>query len=145
MVWECGSLKSPRPDGVNFGFTKEFWDTIKGDFIIFLVEFHVNGKIVRVANSAFIVLVQKHGNPKGMNDFRPISLIGCMTKVLSKLLAKKLKGVLHKVISSPQSAFIEDRQMVDRTLISNELVDEAKRKKLKLYYSKSILRRRSIM
>jgi hypothetical protein len=28
--WDCDSFKSPGPDGVNFGFIKEFWDNIKG-------------------------------------------------------------------------------------------------------------------
>jgi len=31
-VWDCESSKSPRPDGINFGFLKEFWGVIKDDF-----------------------------------------------------------------------------------------------------------------
>lgn len=50
--------------------------------------------------------------------------------VLSKILANRLEGVIHKVISSPQGAVLEDRQMADNILIANELVDEAKRKKI---------------
>lgn len=49
------SLKSPGSNGVNFGFIKELWETIKGDVIRSLAEFHANGKIVREANDAFIV------------------------------------------------------------------------------------------
>jgi hypothetical protein len=37
-VWDCDSYKSPGPDGVNFGFIKEFWDILKDDFLRFMVE-----------------------------------------------------------------------------------------------------------
>jgi hypothetical protein len=58
-VWDCESSKSPGPDGVNFGFIKEFWEVIKGDFERFMDEFHSNGRLVRGANSTFIVLIPK--------------------------------------------------------------------------------------
>ena len=31
-IWDCDSYKSPGPDGVSFGFLKEFWELVKGDF-----------------------------------------------------------------------------------------------------------------
>ncbi|MCI10103.1 endonuclease/exonuclease/phosphatase family protein, partial [Trifolium medium] len=41
-LWDCDSYKSPGPDGVNFGFLKEFWSELKGDIMLFLSEFHRN-------------------------------------------------------------------------------------------------------
>lgn len=76
---------------VRFDFIKEFWETIKGDFLRLLGEFHANRKIVRGTNNAFIELVSKHDSLTGMNGFWPISLIGCMMKVLTKILAKRMK------------------------------------------------------
>jgi hypothetical protein len=90
-VWECESSKSPGPDGVNFGFIKEFWDDIKEDFITVMGEFHSNGRMVRGANSSFIVLIPKNKNPVKLADYRPISLIGCIYKVIAKVLANRLK------------------------------------------------------
>lgn len=49
-----------------------------------------------------------------------------MYKVLSKLLANRLRKVMHQIILDCQSAFIKNRQIMDGTLIANELVDEAK-------------------
>lgn len=37
MVWDCDSSKSLDPDGIKFGFIKEFWEVLKGDFIIFII------------------------------------------------------------------------------------------------------------
>lgn len=49
-----------------------------------LDEFHNNGKLVRGLNSSFIVLIPKKEAAEALNEFRPISLIGCIYKILSK-------------------------------------------------------------
>ena len=58
-VWDCENYKSPGPDGINFGFIKEFWDTMKEDVMRFLVEFHRNGRLAQGINSTFITLIPK--------------------------------------------------------------------------------------
>jgi len=55
-VWDCDNYKSPEPDGVNFGFLKEFWDDVKGDVMHFITDFHRNGRLTRGINNTFIVL-----------------------------------------------------------------------------------------
>ncbi|MCH96748.1 cysteine-rich receptor-like protein kinase, partial [Trifolium medium] len=62
-----------------------------------------------------------------VSDFRPISLVGCLYKVLAKVLANRLRGVIGKLISETQSAFVRGRQILDGIMIANELVDDAKR------------------
>jgi len=126
-VWDCDSFKSPGPDGVNFGFIKQFWDMMKDDFMRFIVEFHRNGKLTKGVNSTFIALIPKVSSPQHFNEFRPISLVGCMYKVLAKVLANRLRGVLGSVISNSQSAFVKGKQILDGILIANEAVDEARR------------------
>ncbi|MCI34400.1 cysteine-rich receptor-like protein kinase, partial [Trifolium medium] len=46
-VWDCDSYKSPGPDGINFGFIKDFWAELRGDVMRFLSEFHRNGKLAK--------------------------------------------------------------------------------------------------
>lgn len=130
-VWNCDNNKSPGPDGVSFSFIKKFWVDVKEDFIGFLQDFYWNGKLVRGSNCSFIVLVPKKDNPQRVSDFRPISLIGCMYKVSSKVLANRLRKVIHSLISlisESQSTFIKGRQILDGILIANKVVDDAKRK-----------------
>ena len=43
-VWDCGSHKSPGPNGLNFKFIKEFWEVIKREVLRFLDEFYVNDR-----------------------------------------------------------------------------------------------------
>lgn len=58
-----------------------------------------------------------------LNDCRPISLVGCVYKIISKLLAERLKKVIHKLVNRQQMAFIKGRQIVDAVMIANEPVD----------------------
>jgi hypothetical protein len=82
-IWDCDSFKSPGPDGVNFGFIKDFWEEMKGDVMRFISEFHRNGKLTKGLNSTFIALIPKVDSPQRLNDFRPISLVGNLYKILA--------------------------------------------------------------
>jgi hypothetical protein len=101
-LWDCDSFKSPGPDGISFDFIKRFWDLLKNDFIRFLAEFHRNGKLSKGVNSTFIALIPKVTSPQLLHDFRPISLVGCLYKVLAKVLANRLRGVIGSVVSDSQ-------------------------------------------
>nr|ABD32615.1 RNA-directed DNA polymerase, putative [Medicago truncatula] len=124
-VWDCDSDKSPGPDGINFGFIKEFWIEMKDEIVRFVSEFHRNGKLSKGINTTFIALIPKVDSPQKLNDFRPISLVGSLYKILAKLLANRLRGVIGSVVSESQSAFVKNRQILDGILIANEAVDKA--------------------
>lgn len=51
--------------------------------------------------------------------------MGRIYKIISKLLASRIKKVLYSINSYSQSAFVSGRQMLDRVVVSNELVDYA--------------------
>jgi hypothetical protein len=115
------------------GFFKEFWEVLKVDLLNFFAEFYHNGKLTKGLNSTFIALIPKVENPQRVADFRPISLVSSVYKILSKVLANRLRMVVGNVVSASQSAFIKGRQILDGILIANELVDDAKCKK-KIYF-----------
>lgn len=131
-VWDCDSDKSPGPDGITFGFTKEFWLDMKDEIVRFVYEFHRNGKLSKGINTTFIALIPKVASPQNINDFRPISLVGSLYKILAKLLSNRLRGVIGSVVSESQSAFVKNRQILDGILIANEVVDEACKSKKEL-------------
>ncbi|GKV49628.1 hypothetical protein SLEP1_g56369 [Rubroshorea leprosula] len=133
----CEGTKAPGPDGFNFSFLKFAWNCLKEDFMSFFAEFHQNGRLVRGLNSSFITLIPKKLNPLELKDFRPISLIGCLYKLLAKVLANRLKGVMSGIISDTQSTFLGGRQLVDSVLVLNEVIDEVKLKKQKAFVFKA--------
>jgi len=83
--------------------------------------------LTKGVNSTFIALIPKVNIPQRLNDYRPISLVGCLYKVLTKVLANRLRNVIGSVVSDSQSAFIKGKQVLDGILIANEVVDEARR------------------
>ncbi|GJV31021.1 hypothetical protein Tco_1391421 [Tanacetum coccineum] len=88
-VWDCGVDKSPGPDGFIFGFYKS--------------------RIPKGCNSSFIALIPKTPEAKMVKDFRPISLIGSLYKIIAKILANRLVVVLEDIVNEVQSAFVADR------------------------------------
>ncbi|GKV31852.1 hypothetical protein SLEP1_g40514 [Rubroshorea leprosula] len=135
-VWNCDSTKAPGPDGFTFGFIKNEWEVIKADIMVFLKDFHTNGRMVRGSNASFLVLIPKKENPQGIEEYRPISLIGCMYKILAKVLANRLSRVLNTIIGENQSAFIEGRQLVDSVVVANEAIDEVRKRKSQCFLFK---------
>ncbi|GKB28200.1 putative RNA-directed DNA polymerase [Tanacetum coccineum] len=94
--------------------------------------FESTGKLAGGCNPSFIVHIPKKTDPLSFSDYRPISLIRCVYKVISKLLALRLAKVTGSVISPNQSAFIEGRQILDGCLIANEIIRMLSLEKLKL-------------
>ncbi|GKV29208.1 hypothetical protein SLEP1_g38154 [Rubroshorea leprosula] len=133
VIWECDSSKAPGSDGFNFNFIKRMWDVMKEDILGFVHEFHEFGKLNKGLNTSFLVLIPKTENPQKIDEFRPISLIHSMYKIIAKLLANRLRQVMDGLIGEQQMAFLSGRQLSEGVVIANEVLDEAKRKKLKTF------------
>ena len=89
----------------------------------FFKDFHDQGRFVKSINASFLVLIPKKGGAEDLKDFRPISLVGSLYKLFAKVLANKLKKVVGKIDSKSQNAFVEERQILDASLIANEAID----------------------
>ncbi|RVW87974.1 hypothetical protein CK203_033881 [Vitis vinifera] len=64
-----------------------------------------------------------NGGVEDLKDFRLISFVGSLYKLLAKVLTDRLKKVVGKVASCSQNAFVEGRQILDASLIVNEAID----------------------
>ncbi|MFS7958360.1 putative RNA-directed DNA polymerase [Helianthus anomalus] len=135
-VFECGSDRAPGPDGFNMKFVKRFWGMLKEDFVNIFDNFYETGEFSKGCSSSFITLIPKSKDPKGLGDYRPINLVGIINKVVSKVLANRLKKVLGSVISVNQSAFLKDRLILDGPLILNEVFAWLKKRRDKAFLFK---------
>jgi hypothetical protein len=84
-IWSCDGNKSPGPDGFNLNFLKACWSIVKKDVIAFFKEFHENAFLPKALTSSFLTLIPKKDHPLGLHDYRPICLIGSITKSSLKL------------------------------------------------------------
>ncbi|GJS79063.1 RNA-directed DNA polymerase, eukaryota [Tanacetum coccineum] len=135
-VWNCGDNKSPGPDGYTFEFFRKYWNFVGPDFCEAVEYFFVNGSFPKGCNSSFVALIPKVTDAKFVNDFRPISLIGCVYKVVTKVLANRLALVISDLVSDTQSAFVAGRQILDGPFILNEILHWCKRKKKQAMFFK---------
>ncbi|GKD29616.1 RNA-directed DNA polymerase, eukaryota [Tanacetum coccineum] len=135
-VWNCGENKSPGPDGYTFEFFRKYWRFVGPDFCAAVEHFFENGSFPKGCNSSFIALIPKVTDAKFVTDFRPISLIGCVYKVVTKVLAIRLATVISDLVSDTQSAFVANRQILDGPFILNELLTWCKKKKKQVMFFK---------
>lgn len=113
--------KSPGLDGLNPGFFQEYWSVVGGDVVKFCQQFFQTGDLPSGVNQTVVCLVPKIKQPQQMMDLRPISLCNVLFRILSKVMANRLKRCLPTVIAEQQSAFVEGRMLTDNALIAFEV------------------------
>ena len=132
-MFNIGDLKAPGPDGLHAIFYKRFWHIIGEDLTDEVLLAVNNKKVPEGWNDTTIVLIPKVENPESITQFRPISLCNVVYKVISKLIASRLKLLLPDIISPTQSAFIPGRLITDNVLVAYECYHAIKNKKVGKY------------
>jgi hypothetical protein len=105
--------KAPGPDDFNDVFLKKCWHIIKDDIFQLCNDFYKGEVSLQAINSAFITLIPKTNSPTSVNDFRPIYLLNCVTKIITKLLGNRLQRSIIPLVHTNQYGFIKTRTIQD--------------------------------
>ncbi|KAL9679552.1 hypothetical protein QQ045_017417 [Rhodiola kirilowii] len=128
IVNSLPSGKAAGPDGFNAEFFKASWNVIGPDVVKSICSFMQTRVMHPGINSAYLALIPKIKNACCPKDFRPISCCNVVYKIISTMLANRLKPVLKYLVNQSQSAFIEGRDIAHNISLVQELLGNYRRK-----------------
>jgi hypothetical protein len=99
--------KSPGPDGWTVEFYLHFFDLVGSDLLELVEDSRQHGKILRALNSTFLTLIPKASHPTSFGDFRPIALCNLCYKLISKIIANRIKPILSHLLSREKLGFLK--------------------------------------
>ena len=130
-VFQMEALKAPGPDGLSPLFFQHYWNIIGDEVSAAVLNCLNTGSFPQSLNNTFITLIPKVKNPTLVSEFRPISLCNTLYKIVSKVVANRLKRVLPDIISESQSAFQSNKVISDNILVAFETLHHMKIQKSK--------------
>jgi len=105
----CDPKKAPCYDGFNLRCLKHVWPVIGEEFSRCILKFFETGKLPKSVNITWVTLIPKKKDAVDITDFRPISMVGSIYKVIAKILSRRLREVLPELIGPAQTTFVRGR------------------------------------
>jgi hypothetical protein len=114
--------KAPGPDGFTSDFFHNYWSIICKDVWEIIEDSRRSGQVLQALNATFLTLIPKENNSTSPSHFRPIALCNVIYKLLTKIIATRLKPILPFIISPEQSGYVEGRQILDSVILAHEVI-----------------------
>lgn len=120
VLYKLNPNKAPEPDGLTSGLYKSSWTILGSEFVCSIRHFFFSSFMPTAANSTILSLVPKHPGASKITDFRLISCLHTVYKVVSRLLVKRLKPILSDLIVPNQTAFVRGRILAENKSLAGE-------------------------
>ena len=93
---------------------EEVWEIIKDS--------RVSGQVLLTLNATFLTLIPKEELVNHPNQFIPIALYNVIYKILTKVIARRLKPILPLIISLDKLGYVDGRQILDSFILAHEVI-----------------------
>ncbi|CAI5457408.1 unnamed protein product [Closterium sp. Yama58-4] len=117
--------KAPGADGLLKELLQDNWDLLGEVVMDFMRDFEASAKLPESFSTAVTILLHKKGEKTDLGNYRPITLLGAVYKIIAKLLANRMKKELPQVISENQFGFVPGRRLADAVKVVADTVDAA--------------------
>jgi hypothetical protein len=121
-LFEMDVNRAPGPDEIPSEFYQHCWDIVKFDIMSLFDHFYAGTLDVQRLNYGIITLLPKVIEANKIQQFRPICLLRCMYKLITKTLTLRVEPYIHKLITIQQNAFIRGRNIMDSVLSLHEIM-----------------------
>jgi len=108
---QCKSSTAPGSDGFGYRFLKQFWQLLRVPLFRYAAAAFETGALTDSFRTASIRLIPKKGEASDLKNWRPISLLNCSYKVLSRAINNRLKTVSDTLLSRAQKGFTNTRKI----------------------------------
>jgi hypothetical protein len=108
-VSSCNLNSAPGIDGICNRYIRKFWPFFREPLLRYTRECLATGKMTDTFNTALIKRIPKKGDCTKVKNWRPISLLSCCYKIVSRVVNSRLDKVIDKVTSMSQKAYNSKR------------------------------------
>ncbi|CAI5459677.1 unnamed protein product [Closterium sp. Yama58-4] len=120
--------KAPGKDGLPKELFEAHWDVLGKHFMKLVADFSESAVLPTSTKDAVTILLHKKGGRDRIENYRPITLLSSVYKVLARVVADRIKKVLHEVISTEQYGFLLGRRLSDAVGLVADVIEAAKHK-----------------
>jgi len=122
----ANSSSAPGIDGFNTRFIKKFWHFLALPLHRYATKCFENGRLTRSFKTAVFKLIPKKGDCSDINKWRPISLLSCLYKVISRAINNRLKLVVNRFTTRAQKGFTQHRYIQEVLINVIETINHCK-------------------
>ena len=122
-LFSMATNRAPGPDNIPIEFYQVCWDIVKDDIMSLFRHFHNGTLDVQRLNYGVITLLPKVSGADKIQQFRPICLLRCPYKLITKVMDRRVEVYADKLISTTQNAFVKARNIMDGVLSLHEILN----------------------